>query len=57
VPILGLLRMLFRYSYGDTKLGKGRNAIEQLLTDNPELAEKLEIKIQAEVTSDKLQEK
>ena len=45
------------YSYGDTKLGQGRDAVKQLLSDNPELAEELEIKIKAEVTGDKLEEK
>ncbi|WP_307533323.1 recombinase RecA [Pedobacter sp. W3I1] len=45
------------YSYGDTKLGQGRDAVKQLLSDNPELAEELEIKIKAEVTGDKLAEK
>ena len=45
------------YSYGDTKLGQGRDAVKQLLSDNPELAEELEIKIKAEVTGEKLEEK
>ncbi|WP_025146791.1 recombinase RecA [Pedobacter jeongneungensis] len=45
------------YSYGDTKLGQGRDAVKQLLSDNPELAEELEVKIKAEVTGDKLAEK
>ncbi|TDG36264.1 recombinase RecA [Pedobacter changchengzhani] len=45
------------YSYGDTKLGQGRDAVKQLLNDNPELAEELELKIKAEVTGDKLEEK
>jgi len=44
------------FSYGDTKLGQGRDAVKQLLSDNPELAEELEIKIKAEVTGDKLVE-
>jgi len=30
------------YSYGDTRLGQGRDALKQLLTDNPELADELE---------------
>jgi len=30
------------YSYGDTKLGQGRDAVKNLLADNPELAEELE---------------
>ncbi|MBI4647745.1 MAG: recombinase RecA [Bacteroidia bacterium] len=33
------------FSYGDTKLGQGREAIRQLLKDNPELTEELEKKI------------
>ncbi len=33
------------YSYGDTKLGQGREAVKKLLTDNVELAEELEAKI------------
>lgn len=33
------------FSYGDTKLGQGRDAVKQLLHDNPELAEELEAKI------------
>jgi len=33
------------FSYGDTKLGQGREAVKSLLNDNPELAEELEEKI------------
>jgi len=33
------------FSYGETKLGQGRDAVKQLLTDNPELAEELEGRI------------
>lgn len=33
------------FSYGDTKLGQGRDAVKQLLDDNPELMEELEQKI------------
>ncbi|MFW6019639.1 MAG: recombinase RecA [Bacteroidales bacterium] len=33
------------FSYGDTKLGQGREAVKSLLKDNPELAEELEQKI------------
>ena len=33
------------FSYGDTKLGQGREAVKKLLIDNPELAEELEAKI------------
>lgn len=38
------------YSYGDTKLGQGRDAVKGLLADNPELAEELESKIRAAIT-------
>jgi len=33
------------FSYGDTKLGQGRDSVKQLLKDNPELAAELEEKI------------
>lgn len=33
------------FSYGDTKLGQGRDAVKSLIKDNPELAEELELKI------------
>jgi recombination protein RecA len=33
------------FSYGDTKLGQGRDAVKQLLEDNPELSEEIENKI------------
>jgi recombination protein RecA len=33
------------FSYGETKLGQGRDAVKKLLADNPELAEELERKI------------
>lgn len=33
------------FSYGETKLGQGREAVKSLLADNPELAEELEKKI------------
>ncbi len=33
------------FSYGETKLGQGRDAVKQLLTDNIELAEELELKV------------
>ncbi|WP_316840564.1 recombinase RecA [Pedobacter gandavensis] len=44
------------FSYGETKLGQGRDAVKQLLLDNPELSEEIEAKIRAEVTGDKLEE-
>ncbi len=33
------------FSYGETKLGQGRDAVKTLLMDNPELAEELELKV------------
>ena len=33
------------FSYGDTKLGQGRDAVKALIQDNPDLAEELETKI------------
>lgn len=33
------------FSYGETKLGQGRDAVKALIKDNPELADELEIKI------------
>ncbi|HDR67593.1 MAG TPA: recombinase RecA [Bacteroidaceae bacterium] len=40
------------FSYGETRLGQGRDAIKSLLKDNPELSEELETKIK-EKLSDK----
>lgn len=37
------------FSYGDTKLGQGRDAVKALLADNPELAEELELKVKEAV--------
>jgi recombination protein RecA len=33
------------FSYGDTKLGQGRDAVKTLIKDNPEMSEELELKI------------
>jgi recombination protein RecA len=33
------------FSYGETKLGQGRDAVKSLIADNPELADELEAKI------------
>jgi len=38
------------FSYGDTKLGQGRDAVKALLLDNPDLSDELEAKIRAEVS-------
>jgi recombination protein RecA len=35
------------FSYGETKLGQGRDGVKQLMQDNPELADELEEKIKA----------
>jgi recombination protein RecA len=35
------------FSYGETKLGQGRDAVKALIKDNPELADELEQKIKA----------
>lgn len=34
------------FSYGDTKIGQGRDAVKQILKDNPELYEELKAKVQ-----------
>ncbi|MES2807490.1 MAG: recombinase RecA [Bacteroidota bacterium] len=44
------------FSYGETRLGQGRDAVKALILDNPELMDELEAKIKAEVTGDKLVE-
>lgn len=38
------------FSYQDTKLGQGRDAVKQVIKDNPELADELEAKIKALMT-------
>ncbi|MBU2060604.1 MAG: DNA recombination/repair protein RecA, partial [Bacteroidetes bacterium] len=37
------------FSYGETKLGQGRDAVKSLIKDNPELAEELEVKIKERI--------
>jgi recombination protein RecA len=39
------------FSYDDTKLGQGRDAVKNILMDNPELMEELEQKIKAAITA------
>ena len=41
------------FSYGETKLGQGRDSVKKLLKDNPELCDELEKKISKLLTSDK----
>jgi recombination protein RecA len=44
------------FSYGDSRLGQGRDAVKQLIMDNPELAEELENKIKEAVSGESLTE-
>jgi len=44
------------FSYNDTKLGQGRDAVKQLILDNPDLMDELETKIKDAVTGAKLEE-
>jgi len=37
------------FSYGETKLGQGRDAVKSLIKDNPELADELEVKIKDKI--------
>jgi recombination protein RecA len=37
------------FSYGDTKLGQGRDAVKALIKDNPELMDELEEKVRANI--------
>lgn len=39
------------FSYGDTKLGQGRDAVKNLLLDNPELFEELDGKIREAIAA------
>ena len=41
------------FSYGDTKLGQGRDAVKELLKDNPELLEELSEKIKEAIKEKK----
>ena len=44
------------FSYGDTKLGQGRDAVKNLLADNPELMEELENKIKEAIRPTQIEE-
>src|SRR3982751_6790504 len=44
------------FSYGEARLGQGRDAVKQLILDNPELMDELEAKIKETVTGDHLAE-
>ena len=41
------------FSYGDTRLGQGRDKVKQIIDDNPELAEELEAAIMAALDGQK----
>lgn len=45
------------FSYGDTKLGQGRDAVKNLLLDNPDLMDELEARIKEAVAAGKLEDK
>jgi len=38
------------FSYGDAKIGQGRDAVKQILLDNPQLADEIEAKIREVLT-------
>jgi recombination protein RecA len=44
------------FSYGETKLGQGRDGVRRLLLDNPDLMDEIERKIREEVTGEKMDE-
>jgi recombination protein RecA len=44
------------FSYGETRLGQGRDAVKQLILDNPELMEELEGKIKEVVSGESMTE-
>ncbi len=41
------------FSYGETRLGQGRDAVRNLLKDNPELSEEIEAKIKSTIKDSK----
>ncbi len=41
------------FSYGETRLGQGRDAVKNLLKDNPELSEEIEAKIKTAIQGEK----
>jgi len=44
------------FSYDTNKLGQGRDAVKQLLLDNPEVAQEIEGKIKAKIAAQQLEE-
>jgi recombination protein RecA len=45
------------FSYGETKLGQGRDAVKSIILDNPELAEELENKIKDAISGNVVTDK
>ena len=43
------------YSYGDMRMGQGREAAKTLLEENPDLADEVEAKIKARIAEDNAQ--
>jgi recombination protein RecA len=41
------------FSYGETRLGQGRDSVKQIFNDNPELAEEIELKIKDAIIANK----
>tara|TARA_B100000780_G_scaffold70227_1_gene46811 strand:+ start:2060 stop:3067 length:1008 start_codon:yes stop_codon:yes gene_type:complete len=39
------------FSYGETRLGQGRDSVKTLLTDNPDLMDEIEVKIMASINA------
>jgi recombination protein RecA len=37
------------FSYGETKIGQGRDSVKQMLHDNPEMCDEIEAKIRAAI--------
>jgi len=42
------------FSYNETKLGQGRDAVKQLLDDNPDLMEEIETKVKDAIAAKNL---
>jgi recombination protein RecA len=40
------------FSYDETKLGQGRDAVKQMINDNPDLMDELETKIKAAIKNE-----
>ena len=40
------------FSYGETRLGQGRDAVKNIINDNPELMEEIELKIKAKISGE-----